>query len=87
MVKENKSSKNRMCVVKRDGRGEPVHFDKITSRIQKLCYGLDMDFIDPPAITFKVINLIISKMKFKIFYEEKNPYRNFFIRSLYCALL
>ena len=67
MVKENKSSKNRMCVVKRDGRGEPVHFDKITSRIQKLCYGLDMDFIDPPAITLKVICLIImSKMKFQI---------------------
>ena len=64
MVKEYKSSKNRMCVVKRDGRGEPVHFDKITSRIQKLCYGLDMDFIDPPAITLKVISLIImSKMK------------------------
>ena len=45
-----------MFVKKRDGREEPVHFDKITSRIQKLCYGLDMDFIDPPAITLKVIN-------------------------------
>lgn len=22
-------------------------FDKITSRIQKLCYGLNMDYIDP----------------------------------------
>lgn len=22
-------------------------FDKITSRIQKLCYGLNMDFVDP----------------------------------------
>ena len=42
-----------MFVKKRDGREEPVHFDKITSRIQKLCYGLDMDFIDPPAITLK----------------------------------
>jgi len=54
MVKEKLKSK--MCVIKRDGRSEPVHFDKITSRIQKLCYGLNMDFIDPPAITFKVIS-------------------------------
>ena len=30
-----------MFVVKRDGRQEAVKFDKITSRIQKLCYGLD----------------------------------------------
>jgi hypothetical protein len=52
MVKDKLKSK--MCVIKRDGRSEPVHFDKITSRIQKLCYGLNMDFIDPPAITFKV---------------------------------
>lgn len=35
-------------------------FDKITSRIQKLCYGLNMDFIDPPAITLKVINGLYS---------------------------
>jgi len=46
----------RMYVLKRDGREETIHFDKITSRIQKLCYGLNMDFIDPTAITFKVIN-------------------------------
>ena len=30
-----------MYVQKRDGRRESVHFDKITSRIQKLCYGLN----------------------------------------------
>ena len=45
-----------MTVVKRDGRDEVVHFDKITSRIEKLCYGLDMDYIDPTQITVKVIN-------------------------------
>ncbi len=45
---------DRMYVLKRDGRKEAVHFDKITSRIRKLSYGLNMDFIDPPAITFKV---------------------------------
>ena len=54
MVKERKS--RGLFVKKRDGRDEPVHFDKITSRIQKLCYKLDMDFIDPTAITMKVIN-------------------------------
>ncbi|XP_057377404.1 ribonucleoside-diphosphate reductase large subunit-like [Daphnia carinata] len=46
----------RMFVVKRGGRQEDVHFDKITSRIQKLCYGLNMDFVDPTSITMKVIN-------------------------------
>lgn len=28
-------------VVKRNGRRESVHFDKITSRVSKLCYGLN----------------------------------------------
>ncbi|XP_033742673.1 ribonucleoside-diphosphate reductase large subunit-like [Pecten maximus] len=45
-----------MFVNKRDGRQEKVMFDKITSRIQKLCYGLNSDFVDPTAITLKVIN-------------------------------
>lgn len=36
-----------MFVVKRDGRKEPVHFDKITARITKLSYGLNTDFCDP----------------------------------------
>ncbi len=30
-----------------DGRQERVMFDKITSRIQKLCYGLNAEFVDP----------------------------------------
>lgn len=37
-------------VVKRDGRKEPVHFDKITARITKLSYGLNSDFCDPVSI-------------------------------------
>ena len=60
MVKENVVNSTRMVVVKRNGRKEYVHFDKITSRIQKLCYGLDMDYIDPVAITLKVISGIYS---------------------------
>ncbi|KAL8606850.1 Ribonucleoside-diphosphate reductase large subunit [Nucella lapillus] len=45
-----------MFVRKRDGRQEDVHFDKITSRIEKLCYGLHKEFVQPAAITMKVIN-------------------------------
>ena len=30
-----------------DGRKEQVMFDKITSRVSKLCYGLDNDFVEP----------------------------------------
>ena len=38
-----------------DGRRERVAFEKITSRIAKLCYGLDMNFVDPAEIAQKVI--------------------------------
>ncbi|XP_031776898.1 ribonucleoside-diphosphate reductase large subunit [Nasonia vitripennis] len=53
-------AKGKMYVLKRNGRKEEVHFDKITSRIQKLCYGLDMEYVDPTAITFRVINGLYS---------------------------
>ncbi|KAF4077384.1 hypothetical protein AMELA_G00207400 [Ameiurus melas] len=49
-----------MHVIKRDGRQERVMFDKITSRIQKLCYGLNADFVDPTQITMKVIQGLYS---------------------------
>lgn len=44
-----------MWVIKRDGRRQEVRFDKITARIQKLCYGLDLQHVDPVFITKKVI--------------------------------
>ncbi|MCE5318072.1 MAG: ribonucleoside-diphosphate reductase subunit alpha [Parachlamydia sp.] len=44
-----------MFVIKRDGRKQEVRFDKITGRIQKLCYGLDMEHIDPILVSMKVI--------------------------------
>lgn len=53
-------AKNKLFVLKRGGRMEEVHIDKITSRIKKLCYGLNMDFVDPVCITLKVINGIYS---------------------------
>eukprot|EP00897_Mesotaenium_endlicherianum_P004227 jgi/Mesen1/3832/ME000207S02839 len=43
-----------MYVVKRDGRHEPVHFDKITSRIKKLSYGLNKDHCEPLLVAQKV---------------------------------
>uniref|UniRef100_A0A9J8B8F0 Ribonucleoside-diphosphate reductase n=1 Tax=Cyprinus carpio carpio TaxID=630221 RepID=A0A9J8B8F0_CYPCA len=49
-----------MHVIKRDGRQERVMFDKITSRIQKLCYGLNAEFVDPTQITMKVIQGLYS---------------------------
>ncbi|MDH5604014.1 MAG: ribonucleoside-diphosphate reductase subunit alpha, partial [Cyclobacteriaceae bacterium] len=45
-----------MLVVKRDGRRESVKFDKITARIEKLCYGLDLNYIEPIEVAKKVIN-------------------------------
>ena len=45
-----------MLVIKRDGRRESVKFDKITARIEKLCYGLDGNYIDPIEVSKKVID-------------------------------
>lgn len=44
-----------MFVIKRNGRKEPVKFDKITARIQKLCYGLAPDHVNPVQLAMKVI--------------------------------
>ncbi|KAA8496054.1 Ribonucleoside-diphosphate reductase large subunit [Porphyridium purpureum] len=40
-------------VVKRDGRRQPVKFDKITARIKKLAYGLD-ELVDVTEVAQKV---------------------------------
>jgi len=42
-----------MYVIKRDGRKESVKFDKITARIEKLCYGFNL--VDPIDVAKKVI--------------------------------
>lgn len=44
-----------MFVIKRDGRKESVKFDKITARIEKLCYGLNPALVDPIDVAKKVI--------------------------------
>ncbi|XP_076888180.1 ribonucleoside-diphosphate reductase large subunit-like [Bidens hawaiensis] len=43
-----------MYVVKRDGRHEAVHFDKITARLKKLSYGLNTEHCDPVLVAQKV---------------------------------
>ena len=45
-----------MFVIKRDGRKEPVQFDKITSRITRLSYGLDPTRIDAVKVTQRIIS-------------------------------
>jgi ribonucleoside-diphosphate reductase alpha chain len=45
-----------MYVIKRDGRRESVKFDKITARIERLCYGLDPAFVQPVEVAMKVVS-------------------------------
>ncbi len=49
-----------MFVIKRDGRRESVKFDKITARIDKLCYGLNMQYVETIDIAKKVIDGIFD---------------------------
>ena len=44
-----------MYVVKRNGKKESVKFDKITARVEKLCYGLDRRFVNSIDVAKKVI--------------------------------
>ncbi|XP_015378060.1 PREDICTED: ribonucleoside-diphosphate reductase large subunit-like [Diuraphis noxia] len=47
MMDYSGKSNTNLFVKKRDGRLEEVLMDKITLRIEQLCDGLNMDFIDP----------------------------------------
>ncbi|CAM9645643.1 unnamed protein product [Chrysoparadoxa australica] len=49
-----------MYVIKRDGRQEPVMFDKITARVRRLCKGLDENHIDPVLVAQKVVQGIYN---------------------------
>ena len=44
-----------MFVLKRNGKTESVKFDKITARIEKLCYSLNPALVDPIDVAKKVI--------------------------------
>ena len=52
----------RLYVIKRNGMRENVMFDKITSRIKKLCYGLSDRYVDPVQITMKAISGMLTKL-------------------------
>ena len=51
-----------MFVIKRDGKKEAVHFDKITARIYKLIYGLSISEKDVIEIAKKVIQGIYDNV-------------------------
>ncbi len=52
-----------MYVIKRDGRRESVKFDKITARIEKLCYGLDPVYVQPVDVAMRVVNGLFDGVK------------------------
>ena len=47
-------------VVKRDGRKQPVSFDKITKRVRNLCSGLHEKFVDPVVVAQGVVRGLFS---------------------------
>lgn len=49
-----------MFVVKRKGFQENVQLDKITSRIDRLCSGLNRKFVIPIHVTLRVVNSLYS---------------------------
>lgn len=49
-------------LIKRDGRLEPVNPAKINSRIKRLCYGFDRDFVDHTQIAEKTLEGIFDGM-------------------------
>lgn len=51
-----------MFVIKRNGKQEAVHFDKITARLHKLVYGLAVDEKDVIEIAKKVIQGIYDNV-------------------------
>lgn len=52
-----------MYVIKRSGKKESVKFDKITARINKLCYGLNIKYVDPVTVAKKVIEGVYDGVK------------------------
>ena len=45
-----------MKIIKSNGKEEDVKFDKISSRIKKATYGLDVNFVDSDLVSKKVID-------------------------------
>lgn len=65
-----------------DGRQEAVSFDKITSRVQKLCYGLNSEFVDPVSTNSVVTSIRLKSSVFwywwhvsSVFVRLRSPWR------------
>ena len=41
-----------------DGERQVVHYDKITARIEKLTFGLNLDFVDPVSLLEIVLDYV-----------------------------
>merc|ERR1719359_2810001 len=52
-----------MYIIKRDGKHQEVRFDNITKRIRALCEGLEPKYIEPVAITQKVVEGFYNGIK------------------------
>lgn len=52
-----------MQVIKRSAKKEAVSFDKVTARINKLCYGLNTKYVDAIEISKKVIQGLYDGVK------------------------
>ena len=59
----NKQIALKMQVLKRNGTSEPVRFDKITNRIEKLLWDIDMETIDATKVSQKVCQDIHDKIE------------------------
>lgn len=51
-----------MYVMTRSGEKEPIKFDKITARIEALCFDLDRNFVDAVKVSQKVIEGIYDNI-------------------------
>lgn len=61
-----------------DGRQEAVSFDKITFRVQKLCYGLNSEFVDPVSTVYSCIlwiSVLVFVSLFLCFVRLRSPWR------------
>lgn len=53
----------KLRVIKRDGREEPVDFEKITRRIEKLCFGLCANSINVTVLAQNVIHNLVDMIE------------------------
>jgi ribonucleoside-diphosphate reductase alpha subunit len=55
--------KSKRYVIKRKGFTQEMRFDKITARIERFCYGLDADYVDPSSVAQSIMENVHSGVK------------------------